>query len=135
MVATARRRREIGSTVEDVLEAVERLHDCVHSVGERVDGVVSDVKEIRDNLGRTREDVAHLKGLQVGVSQRLGVLQPVVDGEAEPKKPGVIVITKPWKMIAGGLGCASGVVIVYQIFSPMVIAAAQTFHATIMAMH
>jgi hypothetical protein len=134
MVATARRRREIGSTVEDVLEAVERLHDCVHSVSERVDGVVSDVKEIRDNLGRTREDVAHLKGLQVGVSQRLGVQQPAVDGET-PKKPGVIVITKPWKMIAGGLGCASGVVIVYQIFSPMVIAAAQTFHATIMAMN
>lgn len=68
MAATALKRRT-QPTQTDVLEAISELHDCLHTVERKVDGVVKDV-------GHVRERVSHIEGYQSGIAAKVKAPAP-----------------------------------------------------------
>lgn len=111
-------------------EAIVQATGAQRQLAEKVDLVVGDVTELKIGL-------AHVTGIQEGVGQRLGVnTQSSVIGQAtttvQHPKPGVIVITKPWKLIVGGLGCVTGIITLYQIGFPALVAGLVALHHAIM---
>lgn len=121
-----------------ILVDFAQLHSCLHSVGERVDRVDEKMEDMNGSLSETRERVAEMRGLQEGMSRRLGVsTDPGAHAEgAAPIRP-AIFITKSWKsyLTVGGavFGCMSGLVILYQVLSPTVVAGVVALHKALMA--
>lgn len=65
MAASALRKRP-NPSLQDVIEAIAEVHDCLHTVDRKVDTVKEDVSHVR-------ERVSFLEGQQVGIARRVGV--------------------------------------------------------------
>lgn len=118
-------------TLKDVMNEIVQIHTCVHDVGTKVVSLDSKIDDVQ-------LDVAHLKGVQEGITIRLGVpnAPPLNEGEQEPKpvKPALLV-TKSWKSFAALTGVASGGFVLLQfVFDAAPGVWAAIYHA-VMAAH
>lgn len=133
MLATGAMKVAKGYTNDDLAYEIARLHDCVHTVGEKVEKVATDVGVIKAKVEEHSSEIAYIKGVQSGVSQRLGVR---VDdhGQVDPElKPALSLwFAKPWKIIAAGFGSLAGGILFYKLVAATLVPIALAIHHALM---
>lgn len=128
-------------TNADIAAELRRLHDCVHSVGQQVDraehaiqSLDRKIEGVVEDLGETREDVAHMKGVQEGISIRLGVQRhgeaPASANEVRPAM--MMSMGKGGKTVLAVLGALGGIVLAYQILAVALPGILGAIHAALM---
>lgn len=105
-------------TLKDVLQEVLRLHDCVHDVA-------AQVRVLDQKVDNTREDLAHMKGVQETITQRMGVpnappQQIEQEGGKPIKKALILGSMSPFQAVMAVLGSLTGIAVFYQIMAAVV---------------
>ncbi len=110
-----------NATVEDLYEAIERVHNCVHEASQessrQFEGLHKRVDGVADGLGKVGERVAYMEGVQASQSKALGVAPPPPENHDGPVEKGfkTLATLKPWQALAGGIGGLSVFVVGYRI--------------------
>jgi hypothetical protein len=110
-------------TNKQLAEQNTRLHECLHNVGERVDKLVETVRQDRHD-GTTRDQVMDVRIARI--EGRLGV-----DPNKIHQGPALAGV-RPWKALLAVAGAFAGIQVAYQVFVPMIVAAAKAFNAAMM---
>ena len=118
-------------TNADVMAAIGELHDCVHAVGEEVQGVKREVSEVRHTqrndstkfdgaINAIDRRLSYMEGRSDAVAQRLGV--KTVEGQPAPvQKP--ITSHLSWGTTLKVATAVTALAGAYKILWPAVIAA------------
>lgn len=102
---TARAKSKIADPFEALRADIANLHDCVHTVGKRVDDIGKRVDDIGENVNDLTKEVYYIKGRQDAVATRVGVPE---DGSAPAKN--IVFFTERWKAITAIVGAISALV-------------------------
>jgi hypothetical protein len=113
-----RRRQET-----DVAYEIRRLHDCMHSVGNRVDQLALTVDGVKADVVGVKTEVAFIKGQQAGIATRLAVPD---DPDKEVKTSVWFNLPKRLPLIAAVVGVLVGLPTAFAVVSTVaqVVAAA-----------
>ncbi len=103
MPAAKPRARAPADPFEALRSDIAQLHDCVHSVGKRVDSVAGQVGEVERNVGELTKEVYYIKGRQDAVATRVGVPE-----DNAVKR--TVFFTERWKAIAAVAGGGTALV-------------------------
>ena len=124
-------------TNKQLADQNQRLHDCLHNVGERVDKLTTTVSDDREET-REREQLLDVRIARMEGALGVRLPSPEAMEAGEPPKPvgRKLAGLSVWQAAGAGaltvIGAMSGFQLLYQWLVPAIWAAMKILHANIM---